>query len=134
MLGIRTARTVGRRNIMPDPQSDYDTTADHVWNVWNVTEQDDQPTGAPVSEAPSAPEAHARPADGTDAAGHDSGGGHGRGVGVALALGALGVVFGDIGTSPLYAIQTVFGIDNGAVRPTPGDVYGVISMVFWSIT
>lgn len=52
----------------------------------------------------------------------------------ALALGALGVVFGDIGTSPLYAIQTVFAIDGGIVRPTHSDVYGVISLVFWSIT
>ena len=51
-----------------------------------------------------------------------------------LALGALGVVFGDIGTSPLYAIQTVFSIDHNMVKATPGDVYGVISMVFWSIT
>ena len=52
----------------------------------------------------------------------------------ALALGALGVVFGDIGTSPLYALQTVFSADNHAVKPTEGDVYGVISLVFWSIT
>jgi KUP system potassium uptake protein len=55
------------------------------------------------------------------------------GPAVGLALGALGVVFGDIGTSPLYALQTVFSLDNGAVRPVPGDVYGVISLVFWSI-
>ena len=53
---------------------------------------------------------------------------------VGLALGAIGVVFGDIGTSPLYAMQTVFAIDNGAVKPTPDDVYGVISLVFWSLT
>ncbi|MCO5994245.1 potassium transporter Kup [Actinoallomurus rhizosphaericola] len=53
---------------------------------------------------------------------------------LALMLGALGVVYGDIGTSPLYSLQTVFRIDNGAVRPTSGDVYGVISMVFWSVT
>jgi KUP system potassium uptake protein len=52
----------------------------------------------------------------------------------ALTLGALGVVFGDIGTSPLYALQTVFTADNHAVHATPGDVYGVISLVFWSIT
>jgi KUP system potassium uptake protein len=52
----------------------------------------------------------------------------------ALILGALGVVFGDIGTSPLYALHTVFSIDNGAVHPTSGDVYGVISLVFWSVT
>jgi KUP system potassium uptake protein len=52
---------------------------------------------------------------------------------LVLAMGALGVVFGDIGTSPLYALQTVFSIDNHAVRPVPGDVYGVISLVFWSV-
>jgi KUP system potassium uptake protein len=52
----------------------------------------------------------------------------------ALLLGALGVVFGDIGTSPLYALQTVFSVDQGDVRPTPSDVYGVVSLVFWSIT
>ena len=53
----------------------------------------------------------------------------------ALTLGVLGVVFGDIGTSPLYAIRTVFSRD--AARPVsidPGDVYGVISLVFWAIT
>ena len=49
-------------------------------------------------------------------------------------LGALGVVFGDIGTSPLYALQTVFALDGGVVKPTDTDVYGVISLVFWAIT
>ena len=53
---------------------------------------------------------------------------------IGLAVGALGVVFGDIGTSPLYALQTVFALDHGAVKPTPGDVYGVISLIFWSVT
>jgi KUP system potassium uptake protein len=57
-----------------------------------------------------------------------------RGTGFGLMLGALGIVFGDIGTSPLYAMQTVFSIDDGAVGPTPGDVFGVVSMVFWSVT
>ena len=51
-----------------------------------------------------------------------------------LTLGALGIVFGDIGTSPLYSLQTVFSIEHNTVQPTPGDVFGVISMVFWSIT
>ena len=36
-----------------------------------------------------------------------------------LALGALGVVFGDIGTSPLYAVQTVFSIDHNRSSPPP---------------
>jgi KUP system potassium uptake protein len=52
----------------------------------------------------------------------------------ALALGALGVVFGDIGTSPLYSIQTVFTADHARVRTGPVEVYGVISLVFWAIT
>jgi KUP system potassium uptake protein len=52
----------------------------------------------------------------------------------AMALGALGVVFGDIGTSPLYALQTVFSADHQAVKATASDVYGVISLVFWSVT
>ena len=51
-----------------------------------------------------------------------------------LSLGALGIVFGDIGTSPLYALQTVFAADEHAVRPTQSGVYGVISLVFWAIT
>jgi KUP system potassium uptake protein len=53
---------------------------------------------------------------------------------VALVVAALGVVFGDIGTSPLYSLQTVFSLDHNKVQATAGDVYGVISLVFWSIT
>ncbi len=59
---------------------------------------------------------------------------HGHGPVAGLALAALGVVFGDIGTSPLYSLQTVFSADHNAVQPTREDVFGVISMVFWSIT
>jgi len=55
-------------------------------------------------------------------------------VTLGATVGALGVVFGDIGTSPLYALQAVFSIDHGAVKTTPADVYGVLSLVFWSIT
>ncbi len=51
----------------------------------------------------------------------------------ALVLGALGVVYGDIGTSPLYAVQTVFSIDDGRIGPTTVDVLGIISMVVWSL-
>ena len=52
----------------------------------------------------------------------------------AITLAALGIVFGDIGTSPLYALQTVFTIDDRAVRPDQASVYGVISLVFWAVT
>jgi KUP system potassium uptake protein len=57
---------------------------------------------------------------------------HGGVTGLSLA--ALGVVFGDIGTSPLYSLQTVFSADHNAVEASRTDVFGVISMVFWSIT
>lgn len=60
--------------------------------------------------------------------------GHPPRVLAAAALAALGVVFGDIGTSPLYALKTVFLLDGGAVRAEQDDVYGVISLMFWSIT
>ncbi|MGE5624121.1 MAG: potassium transporter Kup [Bacillota bacterium] len=49
-----------------------------------------------------------------------------------LSLGALGVVFGDIGTSPLYAISSSFAAGNG-LTPTPDTVLGVLSLVFWSL-
>jgi KUP system potassium uptake protein len=52
---------------------------------------------------------------------------------LAITLAALGVVFGDIGTSPLYAMHTVFAIDR-ELRPDASTVYGVISLVFWAIT
>jgi KUP system potassium uptake protein len=50
-----------------------------------------------------------------------------------LLIGVLGVVYGDIGTSPLYAMHALFGLGTGTVRPVNGDVFGVVSMVFWSI-
>ncbi|HEX7965897.1 MAG TPA: potassium transporter Kup [Gammaproteobacteria bacterium] len=50
----------------------------------------------------------------------------------ALSLGALGVVFGDIGTSPLYALSSSFSDANG-LAITPESVLGVLSLVFWTI-
>jgi KUP system potassium uptake protein len=50
----------------------------------------------------------------------------------ALTVGALGVVFGDIGTSPLYALRATF--DVSGVRADKLHVYGIISLVFWAIT
>src|SRR5690348_10056477 len=53
----------------------------------------------------------------------------------ALELGALGVVFGDIGTSPLYTVQTVFApSDPHPVRVSAQNVFGVVSLIFWSVT
>ncbi|MGY4919000.1 potassium transporter Kup [Streptomyces sp. 900116325] len=67
------------------------------------------------SEAPGAPSAH-------DA------------VRLAVVIGALGVVFGDIGTSPIYTLQTVFNpSDPHPVPVSTANVYGVVSLVFWSV-
>ena len=49
-----------------------------------------------------------------------------------LSLGALGVVFGDIGTSPLYTLSTCFSDANG-LAVTPANVLGVMSLVFWTL-
>ncbi len=50
----------------------------------------------------------------------------------ALTLGAVGVVYGDIGTSVLYAVKEVFG--SGHVPFTPANVYGILSIFFWTLT
>jgi KUP system potassium uptake protein len=50
----------------------------------------------------------------------------------SLVIAALGVVFGDIGTSPLYTMKECFGGDH-AVPPTPENVLGILSLIFWSI-
>lgn len=52
----------------------------------------------------------------------------------AMAVAALGVVFGDIGTSPLYAVQTAFTLSNHAVKATEFHIFGVISLIFWALT
>jgi KUP system potassium uptake protein len=49
-----------------------------------------------------------------------------------LALGALGVVYGDIGTSPLYAFRESFHHTYG-IEPGPENVLGILSLIFWSL-
>ncbi len=51
----------------------------------------------------------------------------------ALSLGALGVVYGDIGTSPLYTVQLIFSGDH-PMAPSPVRVYGALSLIFWALT
>lgn len=53
---------------------------------------------------------------------------------LAIIVGALGVVFGDIGTSPIYTLQTVFNpADPHPVPLDEANVYGVVSLIFWSV-
>jgi KUP system potassium uptake protein len=58
-------------------------------------------------------------------------------AGAALLLGALGVVFGDIGTSPIYAFRETLraaGAEGDAVAASSQTVFGVLSLVFWAVT
>ncbi len=53
----------------------------------------------------------------------------------ALSVGALGVVFGDIGTSPLYTEQTVFNPhDPHPIQASTESIFGIVSLIFWSVT
>jgi len=49
-----------------------------------------------------------------------------------MSLGALGIVYGDIGTSPLYAMRECFA-GTHPIAPTPGNVLGVLSLIFWAL-
>ena len=52
---------------------------------------------------------------------------------LVLGLGALGIVFGDIGTSPLYSMQVIFGQHKQAAHTTIPGVYGIVSLIFWAL-
>ena len=99
------------------------------------------PVPAPADEAaPSNPEnatpgASSRPAHKSVGArpGHGHSHGHIRGKALGLlAVTALGVVYGDIGTSPLYAFRECFSGHYG-IEATPDNVLGVLSLIFWSL-
>jgi KUP system potassium uptake protein len=59
--------------------------------------------------------------------------GRGRGRGLALTLGAIGVVFGDLGTSPLYALRECFSPIHG-IASSRDNVVGIVSLLFWSLS
>ena len=58
---------------------------------------------------------------------------HDKGSMAALSLGALGVVYGDIGTSPLYAFKEAFNPAH-SLGFNPANIYGVLSLIFWGLT
>ncbi len=69
---------------------------------------------------------------GTASAAHPAGGSNP--VRTAVVLAALGVVFGDIGTSPIYTVQTAFSPNDPHPVPLNTDnVYGIVSLIFWSV-
>ena len=63
---------------------------------------------------------------------HDTSHGHAQGSLAKLAVGAIGIVFGDIGTSPIYAFRETFA-GHHTLRVDQMHVYGVLSLIFWSM-
>src|SRR5262249_39761534 len=57
---------------------------------------------------------------------------HSRRYLLTLSLGALGVVYGDIGTSPLYALRECFHMEHG-VAISHDNILGILSLIFWSL-
>ena len=51
---------------------------------------------------------------------------------VKFTIGALGIVFGDIGTSPLYALRVCFTGEHG-IAVTDQNIFGILSLIFWSL-
>src|SRR5918993_1881267 len=73
------------------------------------------------------------PTGGAEAAApNDTSHGHAQGSLAKLAVGAIGIVFGDIGTSPIYAFRETFA-GHHTLRPDALHVYGVLSLIFWSM-
>ncbi len=111
-----------------------------LWTA-SADAQDSPPGPAPSGPQPSGPETAAEhaPSDGHEKPG-DQGApapssGHGEphsNRNLALALAALGVVYGDIGTSPLYAVKECFHGPH-AISLLPGNIMGVLSLIVWSL-
>src|SRR4249919_364071 len=79
--------------------------------------------------APPAPRVDAHPVADGQREGHRSASRWGA---TALSLGALGVVYGDLGTSPLYTVQLIFTGDH-PMAPSPLRVYGALSLIVWAL-
>jgi KUP system potassium uptake protein len=88
-----------------------------------------------VAEEPHVTTTGMEPSGAHDAAASESRQGKRRDmVRLAVVVAALGVVFGDIGTSPIYTLQTVFSPEDPHPVPvSPDNVFGVISLIFWSV-
>jgi KUP system potassium uptake protein len=91
--------------------------------VWRLLSGNSSTSSSASAPPASRPASHARTAADPD---------HSSGLAL-LTLGAIGVVYGDIGTSPLYALRECFHGEHG-VAATPENVLGVLSLIFWSLT
>jgi KUP system potassium uptake protein len=103
--------------------------SDDVGDAADQLSESDDAASDSVSDSPSGGATHSH-GDGHSHS-HGHGGGHGQAGMFALALGALGVVYGDIGTSPLYALEESF--HGHHLEITKASTYGVASLAFWAL-
>lgn len=89
----------------------------------------DTPTVPPTADP--TPDPTAATPDEPDESHNGHGGDHKSRL-VALALGALGIVYGDIGTSPLYALRESFHEEHG-IAVNPANILGILSLIFWAL-
>src|SRR3954453_4091670 len=99
-------------------------------SLYEAAQKLDQPLPLRPPDRPAAGEQTLRRFDELADHGRDVVAAAGRAV---LMLGALGVVYGDIGTSPLYTEQVIFGSYRATAHVTPATAYGVISLIFWAL-
>ena len=116
---IRQADPNGSGGAGPQPRRRTLNEAAHKLGHWHVGQ-------APAPEAENGRTPAARPDPERDVVAHGSR--------IVLALGALGVVYGDLGTSPLYTEQVIFKEHAQAAHTTIPGVYGVVSLIFWAMT
>ena len=107
----------GRPAAKPSSRRSFNEAA-HKLGHWPVRP-------APLEEPPEGAPPRPRDDDHRDVVAHASR--------LVLALGALGIVYGDLGTSPLYTVQTIFQQHHDAATVSPAGVYGVASLIFWSL-
>jgi KUP system potassium uptake protein len=105
--------------VNPPPRRRTLNEAAHKLGHWHVGQ-------APAPEGDNGRTPAARPDPERDVVAHGSR--------IVLALGALGVVYGDLGTSPLYTEQVIFAKHADAAHTTVPGVYGVVSLIFWAMT
>jgi KUP system potassium uptake protein len=124
--GARACNSVACRHLPGTPAFPFVMNADPA-QPGAPTPDDAEPSGLPPRQSVSV--ATARPIP--PKTHHPEANPHGRRLFI-LSLTALGVVYGDIGTSPLYAIKEAFKPEYG-LTPNPVNVYGLLSLILWAL-
>ncbi len=108
--------------------------SEHTKNLTPASATPGTPSTPSTTFAPGTPSAPGAPSTGSAPGPHQGHGHASPGKLGPLALGALGVVFGDIGTSPLYTFKECISSSEHPLLPTPENILGICSLIVWSLT